>query len=176
LTEHATDKYIVSMTVRLPRTPGSDRDALYQVIREVRRLFHRLANATDRLHADFKVSAAQRAVLESLAEDGQRAVPGLARSKGVTRQHIQVIANELQSLGLIEAHANPAHQRSPLLNLTEAGSRTFSLMRSREAHLLEAVVKGLAVPRLTQVARTLRDIGDAVDERLGHAPASPRRR
>jgi DNA-binding MarR family transcriptional regulator len=157
------------MTVPLPHRSSLDSEALYQVIREVRRLFHRLANATDRLHADLKISAAQRAVLEALADGGRSTVPDLARSKGVTRQHIQVIANDLQSAGLVEVHSNPAHQRSPLMDLTESGRRTFASMRSREARLLEAVVAGLAEPRLAQVARTLRKIGEVVDERLGPA-------
>ena len=163
MTRQAIDKYVVIMTRRLTSWPASDADELYAVIREVRRLFHRLANATHLLHQDLGVSTAQRAILEELADTGDRSVPDLARRKGVSRQHVQVVANELESAGLVEGVPNPAHQRSPLLRPTQAGQRTFDEMRSRENRLLEAVVMKLTSPHLPRVAHTLREIGDAVE-------------
>ncbi|HTP27346.1 MAG TPA: MarR family winged helix-turn-helix transcriptional regulator [Anaeromyxobacteraceae bacterium] len=159
------DNYTVIMTGRLT----SDADALYEVVREVRRLFHRLANCADRLHADLGVSAAQRAVLEALADDGISTVPDLARRKGVTRQHIQVLANQLQSAGLVETHPNPAHQRSSLLALTPAGRRAFDSMRAREERLFASMRRRFKTLQLEQVAQILRDIGDAADDLVGHA-------
>lgn len=163
------------MTGRLS-SPRLDAPALYEVIREVRRLFHRLANATDRLHADLEVSVAQRALLEALADGGASPVPELARGKGVSRQHVQVLANELLAAGLVEARPNPAHLRSPLLELTAAGRHRFTTMRGREVHLLEAAVARLARPELGRLAGALREIGDAVEASLADRPAAPTRR
>jgi DNA-binding MarR family transcriptional regulator len=157
--------YIVIMTT-ITSSAASPQAELYALIREVRRLFHRLANATDRLHRGLKVKTAQRAILEELVEREERSVPELARAKGVTRQHVQVVANELLSAGLIEARVNPAHQRSQLLAPTSAGRQLFEAMRSREERLLQAVVERLPARRLSPLAATLRQIGDAVDESL----------
>lgn len=157
------------MTSQLSVHEKADTGALYQVIREVRRLFHRLANATDRLHADIGVTTAQRAILEALADAGRQAVPELARMKGVTRQHVQVIANDLVAAGLVTARPNPAHRTSVLLELSDRGRHTFTTMRSREEKLLGTVVGRLDVTHLKLVAKTLNDLGEAVDERLGQA-------
>jgi DNA-binding MarR family transcriptional regulator len=155
---------------------SSAAEPLYQVIVEVRRLFHRLASATDRLHADRAVPVAQRAVLEALADDGPSTVPALARRKGVTRQHVQVLANALQEAGLVEAVANPAHRRSPRLALTPAGLRLFEAMRSREGRFLEGVAARLGTPPLPMVARSLRALGDAVEASLDQPPRPTRAR
>ena len=170
LDREVDDKYVVIMTVELSSAGSPSVADLYAVIREVRRLFHRLANATDRLHREQRVTAAQRAILEELVELGDRSVPDLARAKGVTRQHVQVMANELLSFGLAAARANPAHRRSPLLYPTQAGRRVFEAMRSRENRLLQAVVERLPSGRLSGVAAILREIGDAVDEGLDRSP------
>jgi DNA-binding MarR family transcriptional regulator len=163
------------MTTEL--SPRNRADALYQVIVEVRRLFHRLANATDRLHVDVGVPVAQRAVLETLADDGPSPVPALARRKGVTRQHIQVLANALQEAGLVEAVTNPEHRRSPRLALTPAGRRLFEAMRSREGHFLQGVAHRLGAAPLPVVARALSALGDAVEASLDQPPRpAPTRR
>jgi DNA-binding MarR family transcriptional regulator len=139
-------------------------DALYAIIVEVRRLFHRLANATDALHFDLGVSAAQRAVLEALASAGATTVPALARRKGVTRQHIQVLANQLRALGLVEDRPNPDHKRSSLLELSAAGRRAFETIRARERRVLTAVGSKLARRSLGEVLAVLSDLGDLVEE------------
>jgi DNA-binding MarR family transcriptional regulator len=166
--------YIVIMTATLSSRPA-DAKALYAVIVEVRRLFHRLAADTDRLHADLRITAAERAVLEALADGGRSTVPDLARRKGVTRQHVQALANQLARAGLVEPLPNPAHRRSPLLELTAAGRRAFGAMRAREDRLLAAVAGRIAAPPLDGVARTLREIGDGVSALVARAPRSRHR-
>jgi DNA-binding MarR family transcriptional regulator len=151
--------------------PAGSPDAVYALIVEVRRLFHRLANATDALHADLGVSAAQRAVLEALAPIGAISVPTLARRKGVTRQHIQVLSNQLEAAGLVQARPNPDHHRSPLLELSPDGKRAFETIRAREGRVLAAVGARLGRRPLGEVLAVLRDLGDLVEEL---APREPR--
>ena len=57
--------------------------ALYQVIRHIRSGFNLLRALGDDLHRDIKITAAMRAVLETLAEVGEQTVPQIARSKSV---------------------------------------------------------------------------------------------
>lgn len=156
--------------------------ALYALVLEVRRLFHRLATASDALHADVGISAAQRAVLEALATSGATTVPDLARRKGVTRQHIQVLANALAAAGLVHTRPNPAHQRSSLLELTDAGRRTFEAMRARETKALESASTAIRGRQLGEVLAVLQELGDAVENaarqhaRRGHEARPGRRR
>jgi DNA-binding MarR family transcriptional regulator len=111
---------------------------LYDLTLAVRRVFNALKATGDALHADLGVSAAMRAVMESLAGAGPRTVPQIARAKGVTRQHIQVLADHLVEAGLARFQPNAAHRRSDLLALTPQGERLFAQMRRREAGVLSA--------------------------------------
>ena len=64
---------------------------------------------------------------------GAMTVPQIAKLKGVTRQHIQLLADALVAAGLAAVKENPAHRRSSLIALTEKGKRVFAKMRAREA-------------------------------------------
>jgi DNA-binding MarR family transcriptional regulator len=158
------DKYTVVMTTDSPSRVGPSPEAVYAVIFEVRRLFHRLTNTTDALHSDLGVSAAKRAVLEDLATVGKSTVPDLARRKGVTRQHIQVLANELEAAKLVETLPNPAHQRSPLLEVTGSGRRMFETIRARERRILALVASKIGQRDLHEVLAVLRVLGDLAEK------------
>lgn len=106
--------------------------ALSILLREVRTCFNQLKTLAERLHEDLNVNPSMRAVMESLADAGTQTVPDIARSKGVSRQHIQIIMNSLQEAGFVEAGDNPAHKRSPYFDLTAKGRSTFATIRARE--------------------------------------------
>ena len=133
---------------------------LYSVILEVRRLFQKLAAVADAAHRDLDVTASQRAVLETLADSPGQTVPGIARSKGVTRQHIQTLANQLLEAGLIEQAGNPAHKRSSILDLTPAGRDRFEEVKKREDRLLRAMAPRFHNHDLAAVAGCLREMTD----------------
>jgi DNA-binding MarR family transcriptional regulator len=154
------------MTTQLPIQAGLDSQALYGLIVEVRKLFHRMANVADRLHADLGLPAAQRAVMESLADSGPSTVPAIARRKGVTRQHIQVVMNSLEGRGFVVSLDNPAHRKSPLFDLSPMGRGAFEKARSREHRILETLAATCRVASPSQVARVLSDLGDALEETL----------
>jgi len=103
---------------------------------EVRKLFHRLASIADQLHESAGIPASQRAVLETLQKSGSTTVPKIASEKGVSRQHIQIIVNQLMEKALLESVKNPSHRRSPLVQLTQQGKKTFAEINQREADLL----------------------------------------
>ncbi|MGH9215889.1 MAG: MarR family transcriptional regulator, partial [Acidimicrobiales bacterium] len=77
---------------------------------EVRLHYHALVRLAGALHGALKVSAPMRAVLEFLQAQGPTPVPRIARSRGVSRQHVQTIVNELLDDGLVELRDNPAHR------------------------------------------------------------------
>ena len=96
-----------------------------ELIDEVRLLYNQFMELLDELHRNVGVTPSQRAVLEHLQRGGIT-VPSLARERGVTRQHIQSVVNDLVDLGLAEARDNPAHKRSPLIGLTREGDRVIA--------------------------------------------------
>jgi len=116
---------------------------LVALIAATRRAFQALKRKGDALHSDLGVSASLRAVLEQLEVRGSATVPGLARAKNVTRQHIQQIVDVGTRAGLVEARANPAHRRSPLIAITPFGAKIFAEIRSRERETLSALAKAL---------------------------------
>jgi DNA-binding MarR family transcriptional regulator len=125
---------------------------------ETRLLFHRLRAVADTMHQTDQVTAGMRGVLESLALVGPQTVPQLARARPVSRQHIQTLVNALLDQGLVELIDNAAHKKSPLVQLTEAGARTFGTLRAREARLLSQVSFALPESDLATTIRTLQAI------------------
>jgi DNA-binding MarR family transcriptional regulator len=134
---------------------------------EVRLHYHALVRLAGALHGGLKVTPPMRAVLEFLQARGPTPVPRIARSRGVSRQHIQTIVNELLDEGLVELRDNPAHRRSCLVTLTAVGDTTISGIRDTERTVLGdafADVDTAAVRTATQTLRALRRrIDDVID-------------
>ena len=132
------------------------------VIDEVRLLHNRLIELAEELHRGSGISTSQRAVLEFIHRQGPATVPTIARARGVTRQHIQAITNELRSLDLIESQQNPAHQRSPMIVLTEDGRQTIDQILEREGDYLTRHVDDLDENELRAAAQTLASVRHAL--------------
>lgn len=118
---------------------GKEQVIFTGLIREVRSLFHLFAAVADELHADLGIPVSQRAVMESLSQQGEKTVPQLADMRSVSRQHIQVIVNQLLDKGLVELIDNPTHRRSSLVRLTDHGADAFRQIRQREKEVLTAL-------------------------------------
>jgi DNA-binding MarR family transcriptional regulator len=139
---------------------------------EVRLHYHALVRLAGALHGALKVSAPMRAVLEFLQTQGPTPVPRIARSRGVSRQHIQTIVNELLDEGLVELRDNPAHRRSCLVALTAIGDATIAGIRDTERTVLGDAFSDLdtahvraATQTLRAVRRRIADVIDQVEER-----------
>lgn len=141
---------------------------LYALVTGIRRAFHALGALGDQLHRDLEVTAAMRAVLEALVQDGPRTVPEIARSKRVSRQHIQQIANALYAAGLAEARPNARHQRSPVVAATARGSTLFTEMRRREQGVLAQIAAELGANETAAAALLLATLNASLERRLDH--------
>jgi DNA-binding MarR family transcriptional regulator len=130
-------------------------EVVTSVIDELRLLNNRLLEVAEELHSGSGITASQRAVLEFIHRQGPATVPTIARARGVTRQHIQTISNELRSLDLIESQQNPAHQRSPMIVLTDDGRQTIDGILERERDYLTNHVGDLDANQLRAAAQTL---------------------
>ena len=132
---------------------------------EVRHLFQTLKSLADAVHKDAGLTASTRAVMEALAE-GPRTVPDIARRKSVTRQHIQLLVDELEKSDLVELKPNPAHLRSPLIALSRKGEALFTAVRKREAPLFERLASGLDARKAAATVQTLAALGRRAEELL----------
>jgi DNA-binding MarR family transcriptional regulator len=113
------------------------------ITRRIRECCDHLDALYDALRQDVGITAAMRAVLEALYERGTQTVPQIARSKKVTRQHIQALADKLLASELISSQENPKDRRSPLLHLTEHGEAIVERMREREVGVLTEMSRAL---------------------------------
>jgi len=151
--------------------PSDAAAATYKLVLAVRAVFHRLALTADAANRDLHVNASQRAVLETLASEGAQSVPSIARTKQVSRQHIQAIVNGLIGLGLVDAVENPAHRRSPLLRITPNGRSRFDTIRVREGGLLAALSRRLQARSVANATKSLWELHGALvslDRKAGH--------
>ena len=138
-------------------------DAVENLLNEVRLTFHRAVQLAEELHGREPITVGQRAVLEFVQRNGPTAVPAIARSRHVTRQHIQALVNGLIEEKLVELRPNPSHLRSLLVSLTPAGERTIARIRKREAEHLALADFGASRTDIERAARTLRAVREALE-------------
>lgn len=84
-------------------------------------------------------------LLRSLKLAGPQTVPQIARSRPVSRQSIQKLANECLKESFIELIDNPAHQRSKLLRLTAKGEAVFQKLNERLGRDSEPLAENIEV-------------------------------
>jgi len=144
----------------------SKADKMVVLTRGVRAAFNRLKALGDDLHGDLGVTAAMRAVMEMLSEEGPQTVPQIARAKAVSRQHIQLLADALCEAGLAVVKDNPAHRRSSLLALSEKGKRAFATMRAREVSVIAELAGEFEGGELDRAADVLSRLSELIDVRL----------
>ena len=142
-----------------------DRPGL-ELLDEVRLLWHVMVQAAERLHERELITLGMRAVLEFVARSGPTAVPEIARSRHVTRQHIQALVNDLIELRLVSLDENPAHRRSALVRLTPDGQKVIDRMKRRERQFFDGLGLKTRPDDLRRAAATL----SAVRAALGGRP------
>ena len=126
-------------------------------------LYFRMRVAAQQLLGEGELSAGRRSVLRDLATNGPQTVPQLARTRAVSRQHIQGLVNGLEQDGLVERGRNPAHKRSPLFRPTAAGTAIVEATRQREARLIPRVTAGIPLADLQKAKRVLVQLKEAFE-------------
>lgn len=136
----------------------------------VRATFNRLKALGDRLHSDLEITTAMRAVMETLNSSGAMTVPQIAKVKGVTRQHVQLLADSLCEAGLASVKDNPAHKRSSLIVLTDKGKRAFTKMSAREVPVIDEIAQTFGAEELDRATRVLQRLAALLDEAMKVEP------
>ncbi len=108
-------------------------EKLLAVITDLRLSFNLLKAMAEKWHKDLGVTASMRAVMEILSDGYEKTVPDMARSRGVSRQHIQTNVNGLVGKGWLKTRPNPQDKRTFLISLSETGHSIFREIKTREA-------------------------------------------
>ncbi len=115
----------------VPSAPNLGAVAVTQLALSVFRLNGVLLHWGDQLVAPLGLTSARWQMLGAIALAGKPlSAPQVGEAMGVTRQGAQKQLNLLIEQGLVEAHPNPAHRRSPLYALTPQG---LALYRKADA-------------------------------------------
>jgi DNA-binding MarR family transcriptional regulator len=141
--------------------------ALQDVYHEVEHLFHQSSSFFERIHGRGEGSMGQRNLLLSLLHRGPQTVPQMAQARGVSRQYIQKLVNQLIKEKLVEPVANPAHRRSPLIRLTPNGRDSLLVMLKQEVEIVREMVIDIPVEKLRETAEMLRTIREWQKDELG---------
>lgn len=104
---------------------------------------------------DDRVSAPMQRVLEHLFAGGPMTVPTVARLERVSRQHVQLQVDRLVELDLVELRPNPAHRRSVLAGLSDAGRAWVQDMRARQRNALARLQVGVSDAAMQDATRVL---------------------
>ncbi len=116
----------------------------YDIINLVRPLYKTLEKAVeDLLQEEKDITVIRRAVLEQLSMNSALTVPQIAKNLLVERQFIQRVCNDLIEMAHVQRIANPTHQKSWLMELTESGTKVISRIKASEAERIEMVVDSL---------------------------------
>lgn len=121
-------------------------------------LFNRLKLVAEQVHHQGEMSGGRRAILRTLDETGAQTVPQISRARAVSRQHVQALINELVEEGYLEFAENPAHKRSPFVQLTNQGKRAVDAMNRREQKLHLKMRNEVPDAELLAAARILRAV------------------
>ena len=128
---------------------------LYEVVRYVRPLHLLAARAVSDALAGERITMGIRAVLECLSDGGPLPVPGIGRALSLPRQVVQRLCDQAVGLGLVVTAPNPAHRRSPLVTLTDAGRAAFDRLHAVELHNLAEIAADVPAADVAAALRVL---------------------
>lgn len=106
----------------------------------------------------------------SVVGDDRLTVPQIARRLGRTRQTVQTAVNDLESRKLVELHANPEHQSSKHVELTDAGSQAFWATLEQQTRWVNAAATNFDIDDLATAANVLRRLHELLDAGVRRGP------
>ena len=153
------------MDVRRPRKlrRGHSSEGLRAVIDESVALYHRILWISEQAYRKEGRSTARRGILRGLVRYGSQTVPALARTRSVTRQHVQEVVDALVREGFVERRPNPTHKRSPLVCVTSRGERLVAELDTVDSIVLASVNDAVAPRDLDHAARTIQKLREAFE-------------
>jgi DNA-binding MarR family transcriptional regulator len=129
------------------------------LILETFRLNGALLASGDRLVLDVGLTAARWQVLGAIDLSlVPLPVAHIARNMGLSRQAVQRLANDLDTLGLVRFVTNPHHARAKLIVMTDRGRRAFAAAMALQRPWAETIASGVSDKDLRTALRVLRQL------------------
>lgn len=147
-----------------PLPPAALAARLAEVYVLVGPLYRRALRKVEQGEAIEGLSVGVRAVLDLLRLNGPMTVPQMGRAQALSRQFVQRMVNDAAARGLVEAVTNPAHRRSSLIQLTDAGREAIAAVIAREHALLAQVGGGLTGAELDACVKVLSRMLEQIDD------------
>ncbi len=114
--------------------------------------------------ADQTITGAERDVLDFLVFEGAATVPQIARSRGVSRQHIQKRSDALVERGFAEFTENPAHKSSKLLEATIAGERMHATASRDETAVLQRLAGKIDLADIATARAVFAALAESIED------------
>ncbi|MDA3649350.1 MarR family transcriptional regulator [Saccharopolyspora indica] len=131
-------------------------------------LYRRVARLVERDSPRDGLSIGVRAVLERLELAGTaETVPQIARTLELSRQFVQRMVNDALEQDFVALKPNPAHRRSSLVELTDAGRAAINALQRREHETMGRVGGDLTEADIDTTLRVLRHMLAAIPESDG---------
>ncbi|MGQ5637744.1 MULTISPECIES: MarR family winged helix-turn-helix transcriptional regulator [unclassified Streptomyces] len=138
-----------------PLAPHEAPERLMEVFALVGPLYRRVNRKIEQEAPRQGLSVGVRAVLDLLRAHGPMTVPQMGRAQSISRQFVQRMVNDATAHGLVEAVPNPAHARSSLIRLTDAGRTAIEAVVAREHALLREAADDLTTADVDACVRVL---------------------
>lgn len=148
-----------------PIDPHQGARRLAEISLVVGPLYRRVLQVVEEDGATTGVTAGERAVLDMLRRGGPLTVPQMAAAQQLSRQFVQRQVDATAARGLTERQANPAHRRSSLIALTDAGRAAIDAVVAREHVALREAARGLTAAQIEACHAVLTRMLDAISER-----------
>jgi DNA-binding MarR family transcriptional regulator len=143
-------------------------EAATKLILSTFRLNGLLLGAGDLLAEDEGLTSARWQVLGAIAlAERQLTVPQIARRMGLARQSVHATVKRLVAEGLLVFAPNADHRRSPLVGLTEAGSKRYEAVDARQASWVNRLARGISHSDLATARRVLDELCGRLESETG---------
>lgn len=143
--------------------PKDRATALALLVADVYELAGAFRRSGDALAGRVAQSQARWQVLSVLSE-GEWTVPSVAHRLGVSRQAVQRVADVLASEDLVRFVDNPAHRRSPLVELTRSGRTTLGHITESSHAWRSRLAAHFSTTELEDTRATLRKLLEHVHQ------------
>ncbi len=133
---------------------------IYGVVGPLYRRAFRAVEAAEHIEG---ASVGVRAVLDLLREHQPMTVPQMARELALSRQFVQRMVNDAVQRSWVRTLANPAHQRSSLIELTRRGRTVIEAILDREHAVLAQLGGDITEDDAATTLRVLRHMLERLD-------------
>lgn len=154
----------LSKLIRRSARPSSTGKALFELFWQLPFTYFRLNAMGHRLSAPAGLSPGKIGLMRSLADSGPQSVAQIARSRPVSRQGVQQIADQLAAAGLVEYIENPTHRRAKLARVTAAGERQVRRILQRQQREAAALAGGFDERAVRTTIAVLRQLSERLKQ------------